>query len=122
MKAKTIKIKTIDEGLNDFAKAFKKAQLGKAKRAGTKTFFSSLAAVRRALTPQRVRLLRHIKSDKPGSVYELAKSVGKDIKNVSEDLRYLSEVGIIELEDTRGSRSQRKPVLLSDHIRLELVI
>ncbi len=122
MKTKTIRIKTIDEGLKDFAQTFKKAQSRKVNKTKSGVYFSSLEAVRKILTPERVKLLRYLKANKPGSVYELAKALGKDMKNVSQDLSYLSEVGLVDLEEAKGNRNQRRPVLLSDHVTLELVI
>ncbi|MBF0491611.1 MAG: helix-turn-helix domain-containing protein [Deltaproteobacteria bacterium] len=122
MKAKTIRIKTLDEGLKDFSKAFKKAQNGKGGKTKSGIYFSSLEAVRKILTPERIRILRYLKQKQPGSIYELAKALNKDMKNVSQDLFYLSEVGLVELEETRANRKQVKPILLSDHVTLELVI
>ncbi len=122
MKAKTIRIKTIDEGLRDFERAFKKAERGRSGKAKTGIYFSSIEAVRKILTPERIKLLRYIKANHPNSVYELAKGLQKDIKNVSQDLGYLSEVGLVELAESQGSRNQRKPILLSDHVTLELMI
>jgi predicted transcriptional regulator len=122
MKAKTIKVKTIDEGLDDFAKAFKKAQSGKSAKTKSGVFFASIEAVRRILTNERIGLLKHIKLFKPNSIYELSKGMGKNIKNVSQDLRFLIDVGLIELENSNNARHSKKPVLLSDHITLELII
>ena len=122
MKSKTIRIKTIEQGLKDFEKAFKQAELGKSHKTKKGVYFSSLEAVRRILTPERIKILRYLKVAKPGSIYELAKALHKDMKNVSQDLFYLSEVGLVELEKTQRPRNQRKPVLLSDHVTLELVI
>ncbi len=122
MKTKNIKIKTVDEGLKDFEKSFKGAHAGKSSKLKSGVFFASVEAVRRILTTERIKLLKYIKSSKPNSIYELAKGVDKNIKNVSQDLRFLSDVGLIEMEDSGNSRKQKRPVLLSDHITLELVI
>jgi predicted transcriptional regulator len=122
MKIKTIKIQTLEEGLQDFADAFHKAQTGKGKSAKTEVFFTSLEAARRVLTPERFKVLRFIKENKPNSIYEVAKGLKKDMKNISQDLRFLAEVGLVELTDSKASRNQKKPVLLSDHIRFEFLI
>ncbi len=83
MKAKTIKIKTLEEGLNDFSKAFHKASTCQAAKNKSGIFFSSLEAVRKMLTTERIKMLRYIKKFKPNSIYELAKGLDKNIKNVS---------------------------------------
>lgn len=122
MKMKTIKIKTVDEGLADFEAAFKKAQSGKGGKKKSGVFFSTIDAARKILTKERIKLLKYIKTFKPDSIYQLAKGVDKNIKNVSQNLNYLSEFGLVELEEKKGSRSARRPILLSDHITLELNI
>ncbi len=122
MKAKTIRIKTINDGLKDFVQAFKAAQSGKSAKQKSGIFFSSVEAVRKILTTERIKLLQYIKVQRPDSIYALAKGMGKNIKNISQDLGFLAAVGLVELMDTNGPRNQRRPVLLSDHITLELVI
>lgn len=123
MKAKNIKIKTLDEGLCDFKKAFQKAQKGKkAKKTISKVYFSSLEAVRKILTKGRVQVLRAIKEHKPQSIYELAKILKKDLKNIRMDLNVLSEMELVEIENTQNPRKQKRPVLITDHIILELAI
>lgn len=122
MKVNTIRIKTVEEGLKDFEKAFKKAKSGKGEKAKTGVFFSSIGAVRKILTPGRIAILKYIKAFHPQSIYEVAQGLNKDLKNVSQDLGYLTEVGLIELKESHGARNRRRPVLISDHIRLEFVV
>lgn len=51
----------------------------------------------RILTPERLRLIRTIKSKNPKSVSELAKSVGRRTDAVSRDLKTLEFYGFLEL-------------------------
>jgi len=122
VKTKKIKIKTLDESLTDFKKAFRKASKGKGKAAKSKTYFSSLEAARKILTKERFKLLKAIKTLKPKSIYEVAKALNRDFKNVSTDIKFLAEMGLIELKASTGNRKQRKPILLIDHVILEFVI
>lgn len=122
MKAKTIQIKSTEESLADFARAYHAAAERKPFKKQRGTFFASIAAARRVLTTERIQLLKSIKQHKPHSLYELAKLTHRDFKNVSQDVSFLSELGLIELGRPHGTRHQRRPTLLSDHIYLELAI
>src|SRR2546427_7101485 len=55
-------------------------------------------------TPTRLALLRVIRDKRPGSIYELAKLVGRDFKNVQGDLKLLEKYGLVRLN--RGRRSE----------------
>jgi predicted transcriptional regulator len=56
--------------------------------------------MRRVLTEKRLELLKTIKEKEPSSVYDLAKILHRDLKNVLQDVAYLQELGIIEVTDT----------------------
>lgn len=122
MKVKRIQIKSANQGLEEFVKTYKKVARGKPLKKKGGTYFASIAAARKILTEERIRLLKTIKNEKPTSIYELAKLTQRNFKNVSQDIGFLSELGLVELEKTRGVRSQRKPTLVSDHIYVELSI
>ena len=57
----------------------------------------------------------------PHSVRELAEQVGRDIKNVSQDLSFLSRLGLVELKEARRGVPQA-PTLPYDEIDLNLRI
>ena len=50
------------------------------------------------ITPKRLELLEHLSRDRAGSINELAKLVGRDVKNVYNDLRLLESLGFVQLE------------------------
>jgi len=52
------------------------------------------------LTEKRLELLKTIKEKEPSSVYDLAKILHRDLKNVLQDVAYLQELGIIKVTDT----------------------
>jgi predicted transcriptional regulator len=58
--------------------------------------FADLPLMLKTLTPARWELLRHLKKAGPLSVYALAKSLGRDYKNVHTDVSRLVELGLIE--------------------------
>ena len=71
--------------------------------------FTSLAAVAKALSPVRLELLGMILKQKPESVYALAKSVGRDFKNVYSDVKLLCEIGLVDMKPN-GKRDSFRPV------------
>ena len=50
----------------------------------------------RTLTPARWALLEHLRGAGPCSIYELAKRLHRDYKNVHTDVSKLTELGLIE--------------------------
>ena len=84
-------------------------------------YFADLATLRKALSPKRLALLWAIVEHHPHSVRDLAERVGRDIKNVSQDLTFLSRLGLVELKETRRGTS-RTPTLPYDEIDFTLRI
>jgi predicted transcriptional regulator len=81
--------------------------------------FSSFEAFRKALTLQRFQLLKVIRENNPKSIHELAKLTGRDMKNVSEDLRALKEMELVELEPHGRLKTPR---VKYDEIRFEVAM
>ncbi len=84
-------------------------------------YFADLATLRKALSPKRLALLWAIVEQNPHSVRELAERVGRDIKNVSQDLAFPSRLGLVELKETRRGAPQA-PTLPYDEIDFNLRI
>lgn len=122
MKVKKIQIKSLESSLKDFASAYHNISKRKPVKKKGGIFFASIETVRRALTPNRMHLLTVIKQEKPASLYELAKLTHRDLKNVSQDIIFLENLGLVDLHKPRGARNQRKPVLLSHHFSVEFAI
>ncbi len=64
----------------------------------TNNMFEDSLALLEALTPKRIQLIREIHSSSPASIRDLAEMVERDIKNVWDDLRKLSEIDLIDFE------------------------
>ena len=81
-------------------------------------------AVRNLLTPNRLALLRAVRSGRPGSIYELSRMVNRDLKNVQDDLRILETYGLVRMADAtrKGKRRVRVPRSLVDQIELKIAI
>ena len=84
--------------------------------------FESLDDLQGALTSKRLELLHIIKQHHPESIYELAQMVQRDAKNVTEDLHYLEELGIISLQHSHDERERIKPLLETDRLQVEIAI
>jgi len=59
-----------------------------------------LPVLLRELSPARWALMARLHSDGPLSVYELAKRLGRDYKNVHGEVKRLAELGLIERRGT----------------------
>ena len=66
-----------------------------------------------------MQILQTIAKEKPKSIYELAKILDKDFRNVHTDVKYLNAVGLIELRETNSSRNGLKPVALFSGIEFD---
>ena len=79
--------------------------------------------MRKVLTEERLRILKIIKKYHPGSIYELAKILKRDTKNVSDDVHYLAELALIEIEKGKSNgREKTTPVVNYDKILLEIPV
>ena len=69
-------------------------------------------------------MLRAIRAKHPGSIYELAKTVSRDLKNVQQDLRILESYGLIRMSPARraGKRLAKVPEAPFDEITLKIAI
>jgi predicted transcriptional regulator len=50
----------------------------------------------RTLTPARWALLERLREAGPSSIYELAKRLGRDYKNVHTDVTRMADIGLVE--------------------------
>jgi predicted transcriptional regulator len=78
--------------------------------------------MRAVLTNNRLLILKTIKDRNPGSVYELAKILGRDLKNVNQDLKMLSEIGLVTLEKTEADKKRVVPHVDYGKILLEIPV
>lgn len=61
--------------------------------------FSSPAQLFSALSPKRWELIEHLQKLGPSSIRALARSLGRDVKRVHEDVVALADWGIIDRTD-----------------------
>ena len=121
MKAKKIRIeiRTLDSAFQEAAESFEGIAQGKKVKGKTALYFSSIKDLRKVLTEKRLELLKTIKDRKPLSIYELAQMVDRDLKNVLQDVGYLHEIGMVDIDETKD---KKMPTVGYDVLSLEVAI
>lgn len=83
--------------------------------------FEGISALRKLLSNEKARLLHTIKTKKPNSIYNLAKTLNRDFKSVSEDIKLLQRFGFIEMiSEHTGKRERLKPTLAIDTLNITI--
>ncbi len=106
----TIRIKPLEKMLSGFSDTFKAVQRGRKVTPQTGAYFTSIEAARNFLTPERLALLRVIRKSRPGSVYELAKMSGRNLKTVQTDLKILEKHGLVHFRKVRRAAHRKAKV------------
>lgn len=112
-------VKPLDDVLKEAGETFEHLAKGKAIKQKRAIYFASLKEMRRVLTERRLEILKTIRDRKPSSVYELAKMVERDLKNVLQDLSYLQDLGIVSVTDTG---MKKVPHFDYDRISIEVAV
>lgn len=121
MKAKNVHIgiKTVGEALNDFVTTGEAIKRGDKIKPYKGLYFTNLDAFRKVLTPKRLELLHIIKSEHPESITHLARLAGRDATNVADDVKYLAEIGLVELKKIKRAHI---PTVNYDSINLKIAV
>lgn len=124
MKVKNMKIsiKSKEELFKEAKEVWKKLEKGEKVKKHEGISFESLESMRKVLTEERLRILKTIKKEHPRSIYELAKILKRDIKNTFDDVQFLSQAGLIDLEKTKDGREKTTPRVNYDKITLEISV
>lgn len=62
----------------------------------THVTFLDVQTMRDTLSPRRLELLRHVRQHGAGNVRELAQALGRDYKNVHQDVATLEAAGLLQ--------------------------
>lgn len=124
---KTKELKLYIEDTAEFKKKIKEElraiDKGKVKKLSEDSIsFQSLNQLRKFLTPKRLELLRVIKHKTPSSIYELAKLVGRAPENVNMDIKFLGQLGFVEVTKVKEVRKKLVPEVSYDKMTLEISI
>jgi predicted transcriptional regulator len=77
-----------------FASAWNKAAAGEPVQE-THVTFLDVQTMLDTLSPRRLELLRHVRQRGAGNVRELAQTLGRDYKNVHQDVAVLESAGLL---------------------------
>jgi predicted transcriptional regulator len=91
-----IRVGAAADALDRFEAAWNRVLEGRALRPLEVLSFEDLPLLTKALSPARWALLQDLKEKGPCSIYELAKRLGRDYKNVHTDVTQLAALGLIE--------------------------
>ena len=128
MKVKTVKIKVQSE--KEFEEKVK-THLSKIDRgifparAVREISFTNLEALKKILTQKRLGVIHCIRHRKPQSIYELAKYLKRDLKNVRKDIQLLEQLGFIEVRKKMSEDSERQvtiPQVNFGRINVDIVV
>lgn len=124
MRVKKVKIgiKSFEDFLDGAKDAMKRLERGEKVKKQRGIYFENLKAFRRALTEKRLEMLHVIKEKRPKSLYELAKLLNRNTKNVSQDIAYLREIGLVELKRTEEKRERIIPFVGYELIDLQIAV
>jgi predicted transcriptional regulator len=125
MKTVTFSIRPLSEVADDFANTFDAVRSRRRvpKKSRDEVGFTSIEAARNFMTRERLALMHTIRTRHPGSLYELAKMVSRDFKNVQEDIRILERHGLVRItREPRGKRKVKVPQVLFEEIALRIAI
>ena len=109
-----LRVGSAADALDRFEAAWNRVLEGRALRPLEILSFEDLPRLTKALSPARWALLRHLKQQGPSSIYELAKRLERDYKNVHTDVTQLAAMGLIE------RRSDGLAAVAWDLLRVEL--
>ena len=123
MKVKEIKviIRPLEEDFDEVVEAFKRIER-REEFEEEKIVVESLDVLRKILTPERMRILQVIKNEKPGSIYELAKLLGRDRAAVIRDLEVLQKIGLVEISEEKDEKGRKKPIVPYDKIVVKILV
>jgi len=117
---KTITIKPHEQTMAEFSAICDAVICGeKVKPEEPQYSFTSFEAFRKAMTPQRFALLKVIREKKPESIKELAAITNRDMKNISEDVKMLLDMDLIEMEKHGKNKAPR---LHYEGFRIEVAV
>jgi predicted transcriptional regulator len=124
MKVKNIKVGIMSEKelFEEVKDVWGKVQKGEKVKKHQAVYFESLKAMRRVLTEERLRIVKTIKKEHPSSIYELAKILGRDVKNTFDDIQFLAQAGLVELTKIKDGREKTTPSVNYDKILLEIQV
>ena len=83
--------------------------------------FEGMLALRQLLSNEKARILHTIKTQKPTSIYDLAKKLDRNFKSVMDDIKLLERWGFIDLiEEKTKNRIRHRPEIIVDTMTINI--
>ncbi len=114
------KVKIIVEDVENTSRRWTKALKGKSTFKSRNTEIISVSTwdiLGKVFSSPRMELLSAIVKHKPESIAALSRIVNRDFKNVHSDVKFLADLGLIELKE-KGPRKTLVPVPMYDEIEV----
>jgi predicted transcriptional regulator len=108
-----IRVGAAADALDRFEAAWNRVQEGRAMRPLEVLTFENLPLLTKTLSPARWAVLENLRNQNSCSIYELAKRLKRDYKNVHTDVTQLALLGLIE-RDADGRVGVRWHVLRAE--------
>ncbi|RLM91149.1 hypothetical protein D3D01_16655 [Haloarcula sp. Atlit-7R] len=112
-----VTVKSSDEFHEDVTADIESLEHGDSVDATSTLSFTSYDDLMETLTPRVLDLIEAIRREKPSRINETARVVGRDVKNVHEELSRLAQLGIIFFEEEGPSK---RPVVWFDELLITL--
>lgn len=112
-----ITVSSTDEFYDDVLSAIRALERGESEASVPTISFGSYDELMETLTPRVLDLIEAVRAEEPESINETARVVGRDVKNVHEELSRLAQLGIIYFEEEGRSK---RPVVWFDELVIEL--
>ena len=115
------RVKIIVEPFESVKARWKKVLRGKFKSKAGEELISvgSWEVLGKVLSPPRLQILACIPRMEPRSIAHLAREMKKDFKNVYSDVKFLADLGLIDLKE-EGARKTLVPIAKFNEIKLPL--
>ncbi|MFH0955015.1 MAG: MarR family transcriptional regulator [Candidatus Micrarchaeota archaeon] len=113
-----IRIASFEQVMQETVETLWNVKKGKKAKAARKTLtFPDLETLREILTDERIRLLQTLHTQKPKSVYELAKKLGRKYPNVFNDVKKLENLGLVTLN---LEKNKSEPTATYKSLKIEI--
>jgi len=117
-----VSIKSKEDLFNEVKEVWGRIEKGEQVKKHEGISFENIEAMRKILSEERLRILKTIKKEHPKSIYELAKFLNRDIKNTFDDVQFLAQIGLIELQKMKEGREKTILKVNYDRILLEIPV
>jgi predicted transcriptional regulator len=95
-----LRVGSAEDALDRFEAAWNRIAEGRAAPKLDVLSFPDLPTLLKTLTPARWAILEALREKEAGSIYELAKRLGRDYKNVHTDVAALAALGLIAKDES----------------------